>query len=75
MGRLGRYKSNIMTWVTPTNGKLIDRSARYVQSLLKENNIEKTYEEVVRKIFENKETRKQDESIVLKTLESFLKES
>lgn len=75
MGRLGRYKSNIMTWVAPTNGKLIDRSARYVQTLLREKNIEKTYEEVVKKIFEHKETRKQDESIVIKAFESFLKES
>lgn len=75
MGRLGRYKSNIMTWVAPTNGKLIDRSARYVQSLLKEKNIEKTYEEVVRMIFKNRVSRKDGEPIVLKTFESFLKDS
>lgn len=30
MGRLGRYYSNIMTYVKPTNYKLIDRAARYV---------------------------------------------
>ena len=29
MGRLGRYESNIMTWVSPNNGKLVDRAARY----------------------------------------------
>ena len=28
MGRLGRYESNLMTWVTPTNGKLVDRAKR-----------------------------------------------
>ncbi|MCJ8277492.1 MAG: hypothetical protein HRT44_12640, partial [Bdellovibrionales bacterium] len=72
MGRLDRYQSNIMTWVTPTNGKLIARSARYVQGLLREKNIEKAYEEVVRRIFKHKDSRKEDEPIVLKTFESFL---
>lgn len=34
MGRLQRYLSNLMTWVRPSNNKLIDRSIRYVQYLL-----------------------------------------
>jgi hypothetical protein len=33
MGRMGRYESNIMTYVKPTNYKLIDRSTRYVIKL------------------------------------------
>lgn len=33
MGRMDRYQSNIMTYVRPTNYKLIDRSARYVMML------------------------------------------
>lgn len=33
MGRLDRYFSNIMTYVKPTNYKLIDRAARYVMIL------------------------------------------
>jgi len=30
MGRMNRYESNIMTYVKPTNYKLIDRATRYV---------------------------------------------
>jgi N-acetylmuramic acid 6-phosphate (MurNAc-6-P) etherase len=30
---MGRYESNIMTYVRPTNYKLIDRSTRYVMML------------------------------------------
>ena len=33
-GRIGRYESNVMTFVTPSNCKLIDRAVRYVQYLL-----------------------------------------
>ena len=29
MGRLGRYQNNLMTWVTPSNGKLVDRATVY----------------------------------------------
>ena len=31
MGRLGRFESNLMTFVKPSNYKLIDRAARYAQ--------------------------------------------
>ena len=48
MGRLGRYYSNIMTFVKPTNYKLIDRSARYVLMLRPKT----TYEEAVRAIYD-----------------------
>jgi len=47
MGRLNRYESNIMTYVKPTNYKLIDRAARYVMILREGSN----YEEVVRAIY------------------------
>lgn len=33
MARLGRFDSNVMTWVRPSNLKLVDRAIRYVQSL------------------------------------------
>ena len=33
MGRMERYSGNVMTWVKPTNLKLIDRATRYVQAL------------------------------------------
>ncbi|RME15783.1 MAG: hypothetical protein D6797_05920 [Bdellovibrio sp.] len=72
MGRLGRYTNNIMTWVYPTNGKLIDRAARYVCWLL--GDFQQThYEEAVRAVFKSlqeKERQLSDkESVVLKAIE------
>ncbi|PIK16071.1 SIS domain-containing protein [Halobacteriovorax sp. JY17] len=72
MGRLGRYESNIMTWVRPSNNKLIDRTIRYILILLSERGIEKSYEEVCYKLFEVMEEVKKDDPLVLKTLESLL---
>ena len=65
MGRLGRYKRNLMTWVYPTNGKLIDRTARYAQVLLQEEGVTVSYEKVVREIFAQKNKISANESIVL----------
>ena len=48
MGRMDRYQSNIMTYVKPTNYKLIDRATRYVLMLRPES----TYEEVVKVIYD-----------------------
>lgn len=64
MGRLNRYYSNIMTYVKPTNYKLIDRAARYVMILRKGS----SYEEVVRAIYELKPKIEYDEPIVLKVI-------
>lgn len=33
MARLGRVMGNVMTWVVPSNGKLIDRATRYICQL------------------------------------------
>jgi hypothetical protein len=65
MGRLGRYYSNIMTFVKPTNYKLIDRSARYVLFLRPQT----TYEEAVRAIYAIKGSLQPDEPIVIKVIE------
>ncbi|MCB0351262.1 MAG: hypothetical protein KDD38_08775 [Bdellovibrionales bacterium] len=73
MGLLDRYKSNLMTWVYPTNGKLIDRASRYVQTLLKEDGCEVSYEKVVEKIFELKTAVTDNDSIVLAAYESLRK--
>jgi N-acetylmuramic acid 6-phosphate etherase len=62
---MGRYESNIMTYVRPTNYKLIDRSARYVIMLRPQSK----YDEVVRTIYEIKKTIKADVPIVLKVIE------
>jgi N-acetylmuramic acid 6-phosphate etherase len=71
MGRLDRFRQNFMTWVTPTNGKLVDRAARYVTWLLEEDGIKQfTYEQIVLELFEQKEILASGESVVLKTYAS-----
>ena len=50
MGRMDRYFSNIMTYVKPTNYKLIDRAARYVMILRPEF----SYEQSVRMLYKIK---------------------
>ncbi|MCO4794256.1 MAG: hypothetical protein KC493_11110, partial [Bacteriovoracaceae bacterium] len=65
MGRLERYESNIMTWVKSSNNKLIDRSARNIDYLLKEKGLSFSYQEIVYKIFEKSEELRPNQSIVL----------
>ena len=65
MGRMGRYESNIMTYVKPTNYKLIDRATRYVMMLRPESK----YEEVVRVIYEIRDKLEIDEPIVMKVID------
>ena len=68
MGRLGRYESNVMLWVRPSNYKLIDRSVRYVLGLLERDGIsEVSYEEGVRELFRLYQGMSDDCSIVWET--------
>ena len=71
MGLLDRYQGNVMTWVRSSNNKLIDRSARYILHLLKENKKTATYEDVIEKIFEESEDLQENDPIVLKVLKRF----
>jgi N-acetylmuramic acid 6-phosphate etherase len=68
MGRLGRYESNVMLWVRPSNYKLIDRATRYVLGLLeRDGKTDVSYEATVRELFRQNETTGSDESIVWHT--------
>jgi N-acetylmuramic acid 6-phosphate etherase len=68
MGRLGRYEGNWMTWVTPTNGKLLDRAARHVRHLLAHaGEAEPGYEEIVRQLFIEIARTAPGEPVVLRT--------
>jgi N-acetylmuramic acid 6-phosphate etherase len=70
MGRCGRFQGNVMTWVRPTNGKLIDRAVRYVQYLLESYSEHRfRYEEICRALFRSMESLTADESVVLSTFE------
>lgn len=71
MAKLGRTASNFMTFVSPTNGKLVDRAARYALLLLKQSHIENiSYETVVFELFHQLENRSPGESVVIKTYEA-----
>lgn len=74
MGRYGRYEGNIMTWVRPSNKKLIDRAIRYVEYLLLHQNITGvSYEDICYQLFEEAERMAADQSVVLLTVESLKK--
>jgi len=70
MGKMGRYESNLMTYVTPGNNKLIDRAARYVGILLKREGIsEVTYNDIIYTLFEEMEKGIGTRSLVLDTVD------
>lgn len=70
MGRMGRYEGNLMTYVRPSNFKLVDRAVRYVIELGEREGLELTYMEVVDEIFIQIPALGPDEPVVLKTLDA-----
>jgi N-acetylmuramic acid 6-phosphate etherase len=64
MGRMDRYFSNIMTYVKPTNYKLIDRASRYVMILRPEF----SYEQSVRMLYKIKPQLGPEEPVVLRII-------
>lgn len=75
MGRLNRFEGNLMTWVYPSNGKLVDRAARYTQILLKRHGYgEFPYDDIVRAQFAVKAELSPKESIVHKTIQRLVSE-
>ncbi len=73
MGKMGRFQNNIMTYVRPSNFKLIDRAIRYIRFLLQQKGEESTYEEVAAACFSLMDELDEDESIVLKVLHTLKK--
>lgn len=73
MGRLGRYQENIMTWVFPSNGKLVDRATRYALQILETRGVKGDYDQLVRILFEVKPSLSPTESIVLKMVDTYVK--
>jgi N-acetylmuramic acid 6-phosphate etherase len=71
MGRLGRYEGNIMTWVRASNGKLVDRTLRYLELLIEKRKLPPFPRTLlVEKLFQTLDHTGPDEAIVLKILES-----
>lgn len=71
MGRMGRFESNVMTWVKPSNKKLIDRAIRYVEYLLHHRNIMGySYADICHQLFIEAERMTPAQSVVMMTLDS-----
>ncbi|MDZ4662770.1 MAG: hypothetical protein SGJ18_14240 [Pseudomonadota bacterium] len=69
MGRLKRYQNNIMTYVKPSCGKLIDRAIRCVQYILFQENLKHVdYDKLAHLVFEAMDGLGPTESIVMKVL-------
>ena len=69
MGRMGRYINNLMTWVYPNNGKLIDRAVRYVLYLLHDDGYDGiSYEEATYQLFSELESLGEGEALVPKAV-------
>ncbi|HRJ67961.1 MAG TPA: hypothetical protein PLW48_12570, partial [Alphaproteobacteria bacterium] len=74
MGRGGRFESNVMTWVKPSNKKLIDRAIRYVEYLLLHQNVRGfSYADICYQLFEEAQKMTPAQSVVLLTVESLKK--
>ena len=68
MGRMNRFESNVMTWVKPSNNKLIDRSIRYIQHLLTQDGIgEFSYADICHQLFIEAENMAPDQAVVVLT--------
>lgn len=65
MGRLNRYRGNWMTYVFPTNAKLVDRACRYIQGILAQEGVVLSYEKVVTAVFSKLPFESRDHSLVL----------
>ncbi len=68
MGCRGFYLDNIMTWVRPSNYKLIDRATRYVQTLALRRGVSIGYEAGVKLVIEMME-REPSSAVVMRVLE------
>lgn len=71
MGKMGRYESNLMTWVRASNNKLVDRAVRYAGLLLAKKGIHVPYEKLVHACFKLKEETSEDSALVLRIVEEF----
>jgi N-acetylmuramic acid 6-phosphate etherase len=74
MGRMGYYEGNLMTSLYPSNSKLIDRSIRYTDFILKnKHDITLKYEDIAEKMFKELYKLMPGESIVTKTIDKIIK--
>lgn len=71
-GRLGFYQGNLMTYVKPSNFKLVDRAVRYIQFLAQVNyQRELPYQEVAEFVLKARKNLVEQQSIVAQALDFF----
>ena len=71
MGKLKRYEGNVMTWVRASNGKLIDRTLRYLEFLMQKRGLKALpREDLIRLVFSARETAGANEAVILTVLEN-----
>lgn len=71
MGLLGRYQSNVMTWVRASNFKLIDRTLRYATFLLNERKIKVDQNTLGVELFKILPQARLDEPLVVRLVNTF----
>ena len=71
MGMCHRYESNVMTYVRPSNGKLIDRASRYLQALLAERGQQVGLDECSKHLYATYQTIGDGPPLVIEALKSF----
>jgi N-acetylmuramic acid 6-phosphate etherase len=70
MGRMGRYEGNVMTWVRSSNGKLIDRTLRYLDRLIEQRGLPHPGRDaLVGMVFETQAGIGPDEAVILRVLD------
>jgi N-acetylmuramic acid 6-phosphate etherase len=70
MGRMGRYEGNVMTWVRSSNGKLIDRTLRYLDRLIEQRGLPHPgRDSLVGMVFETQAGIGPDEAVILRVLD------
>ena len=72
MGRLGRYEGNVMTWVRASNFKLVDRAIRYIDLLLKSEDVNLPYERIAERVYRMMASIREDQPLVLLVVKDIL---
>ncbi len=71
MGRLGHYRSNLMTFVSPSNAKLIDRVIRTIQTYREQQTgIKPEYKPLAEQVLASMDSLKPNESLIEKFIGS-----
>lgn len=69
MGLMGRYEGNVMTWVRPSNGKLIDRTLRYLNFLIEKRGLKHPGpDRLLELVFETFPKLKADQAVIIEVL-------